>query len=173
MYKDSLFSTFSPTFDNYLIFGGSHCDRCEVISHCGFDLHFPDDYQCWASLHASVAHLHFVFWKMSIQFLCPFILDCKETKPVNPKRNQPWIFTGRTDAEAPILWPPDAKNWLIGKVPHAGKDWGQKEKGATEDEIVGWHHQPNGHELGQTLGDSEGQRRLACCSPRGRRVRQD
>ena len=73
---------------------------------------FPDDYQCWASLHASVAHLHFVFGKMSIQFLCPFILDCKETKPVNPKRNQPWIFTGGTDAEAPILWPSDAKSWL-------------------------------------------------------------
>ena len=65
-------------------------------------------------------------------------LDWKEIKPVNPKRNQPWIFIGRTDAkdEAPILWPPDAKNWLIGKDPNAGKDWGQEEKGVTEDEMV-------------------------------------
>ena len=69
-------------------------------------------------------------------------LDCKEIKPVNPKGNQPWIFTGRTDAEAeaPILWPPDAKNWLIGKDPDAGKDWSQEEKGTTEDEMVRWHH---------------------------------
>ena len=75
-------------------------------------------------------------------------LDCKEIKPVNPKGNQSWIFIGRTDpeAETSILWPPDVKNWLIGKDPDAGKDWGQKEKGTTEDEMVGWHHQLNGHE---------------------------
>ena len=87
-------------------------------------------------------------------------LDCKEIKPVNPKGNQPWKLIGRTDAEAPILWPPDAKNWLIGKDPDAGKDWGQKEKGVTEDEMVGWHHGLNGHEFEQTLGDGEGHRSL-------------
>ena len=78
-------------------------------------------------------------------------LDSKEIKPVNPKRNQPWIFTGRTDAkaEAPILCPPDVKSWLMGKDPDAGKDWGQ-EKGATEDEVVGWHHWLNEHEFEQT-----------------------
>ena len=78
-------------------------------------------------------------------------LDCKEIKPVNPEGNQFWIFTGRTDAEAktPVLWPHDAKNWLIGKDPDAGKDWGQEEKGTTEDEMVGWHHQHNGHEFEQ------------------------
>ena len=93
----------------------------------------------------------------------------KEIKPVNPKGNQPWIFIGRTDAEtkAPILWPPDAKSWLIWKDPDAGKDWGQEEKGAIEDEMVGWHHWLNGHEFEQTLGDSEGQGSLACCSPGG------
>ena len=91
-------------------------------------------------------------------------LDCKETKPVNPKGNQPWIFTGKTDAEAPILWPPDVKSWLIGKDPNAAKDWGQKEKGATENELVGWHHSLNGHEFEQTPGDSEGQGTLMCCS---------
>ena len=86
-------------------------------------------------------------------------LDSKEIKPVNPKWNQPWIFIGRTDAEAetPILWPPDAKSQLIGKDPDAGKDWGQ-EKGVTEDEIVGWL---KGHEVEQILGDSKGQWSLA------------
>ena len=92
-------------------------------------------------------------------------LDCKKIKPVNPNRNEPWIFIGMTDAEAPILCLPDAKNWLIGKDPDAGKDWGQEEKGATEDEISGWHHQLNGHEFEQTLGDGKGQGSLACCSP--------
>ena len=75
--------------------------------------------------------------------------------------------TGRADAEAPILWPPDAKSWLIGKDPDTGKDWGQEEKGATGDEMVGWHHWLNGHEFEQTLGESEGQWILACCSPWG------
>ena len=76
-------------------------------------------------------------------------LDCKEIKPLNPKGNQSWIFIGRTDAEAetPILWPPDASNWLIGKDPDAGKDWRWEEKGTTEDEMIGWHHRLNGHEF--------------------------
>ena len=89
-------------------------------------------------------------------------LDCKEIKPVNLKGNQFWIFIGRTDTEAeiPILWPPDAKSWLIRKDPDAGKDWRQGEKRAAEDEMVG-------HEFEQTLGDSEGQGSLACCSPWG------
>ena len=95
------------------------------------------------------------------------ILDSKEIKPVNPKGNQPWLFIGRIDAEAeaPILWPPDAKSWLIKKDTDAGKDWGQ-EKGVTEDEMVGWHHWLNGHEFEQTLADG-GQRSLVYCSPRG------
>ena len=94
-------------------------------------------------------------------------LDCKEIKPVNPKGNKPWIFIGRTDAKALLLWPSDAKSQLIGKVPDAGKDWGQKEKRALEDEMAGWHHWCNGHELGQTSGDGEGQGGLVCCSPWG------
>ena len=86
-------------------------------------------------------------------------LDCREIKPVNPTGNQPWIFTGRTDAEAetPILWLPDVKSQVTGKDPNAGKDWGQKEKGATEDEVVGWYHRLKGHEFEQTLGGREGQ----------------
>ena len=96
-------------------------------------------------------------------------LDSKEIKPVNPKGNQAWLLIQRTDAEAdaPILWPPDVKNQLIGKEPDAGKDWRQEEKGLIEDEMVGWHHQFNGHEFVQGPRDSEGQGSLACCSPQG------
>ena len=90
-------------------------------------------------------------------------------RPLNHKRNQPWIFSGRTFAEVEtlILWPPDANSQLIGKDPDAGKDWRQKERGRAEDEMAEWHHQPNGHEFEQTLKDSRGQRSLACCSPWG------
>ena len=96
-------------------------------------------------------------------------LDSKEIKPVNPKRNQSWIFIGRTDAEAeaPILWPPNVKRQLIGKDADAEKDWRQKEETATEDEMVGWHHRLDGHEFEQALGGGEGQGNLACCSPWG------
>ena len=90
------------------------------------------------------------------------VIKTKEIKPVNLKGNQPWIFTGRTDAEteAPILWPPDGKSWLTGKDPDAGKNWGQEEKGVTEDEMVGWHRWLNGHEFEQTQGDCDVQRSL-------------
>ena len=103
------------------------------------------------------------------------LLDCKEIKPVHPQGNQSWIFIGGTDAEAeaPILWPPDAKNWLIWKYPDARKDWRQEEKGLTEDEMVGWHHWLNGHEFEQAPGVGDGQGSLACCSPWGCRVGHD
>ena len=87
-------------------------------------------------------------------------LNCKEIKPVNSKGNQPWIFIRRTDTEAPILWPPDVKNWLTGKHPDAEKDWVLEEKRKTEDEMVRWHHWHNVYEFEQTPGDSEGQRGL-------------
>ena len=93
-------------------------------------------------------------------------LDCKEIQPVYPKGNQSWIFIGSTDAEAetPILWPPDGKNWLTVKDPDAGKDWRQKGKGTKEDKMVGWHHRFNGREFEQAPGVGDGQGRLACCS---------
>ena len=92
-------------------------------------------------------------------------------KPVNPKGNQPWIFIGKTDAEAeaPIFWPPDVRSRLIGKDPNVGKDWGEKEKGATENGMAGWHHRINGHEFEQTSGESEGQGSLEYCSPWSRK----
>ena len=91
-------------------------------------------------------------------------LDCKEIQPVHPKGDQSWVFIGRTDAEAepPILWPPHMKSWLIGKDPDAGRDWGQEEKGTTEDEMAGWHHRLNGHEFEWTPGVGDGQGGLAC-----------
>ena len=93
-------------------------------------------------------------------------LDCKEIWLVNLKGNRSWIFTGRTDTETPILWPPDVKSWLIGKDPDAGKDRRQ-EKGTTKDEMVVWHNRLNGHEFEQTLGVGDGQGSLVCCSPWG------
>ena len=96
-------------------------------------------------------------------------LNFKVIQPVNPKGNQSWIFIGRTDVEAetPILWPPDAKNWLIGKNPDAGKDWRREENGTTEDKMVTWHHQLNGHEFEQAPGFGDGQGSLERCSPWG------
>ena len=94
-------------------------------------------------------------------------LGCKEIKPINHEGNKPWIFIGRTDAEAPIVWAPEAKNWLVGKDPDAGKVWMWEEKGMTEDEMIGWHHWLDGHEFEHALGVGDGQGGLACCSPWG------
>ena len=94
--------------------------------------------------------------------LLQLALASKEIQPVHPKGDQHWIFTGRTDAQAPIVWPPRVKSQLIGKDLNAGKDCGQEEKGVTEDEMVGWHHQFNGHDFEQAPGDGEGQGSLVC-----------
>ena len=109
------------------------------------------------------------FWGVVLEKTLESPLDSKEIQPVHPEGNQPWIFIGRTDGEVetPILWPLDAKNWLIGKDPDAGKDWRQEKKGTMEDEMVGWHHQLDGHESEQALGVGDGQGSLACCSPWG------
>ena len=98
-------------------------------------------------------------------------LDYREIQPVHPKADQSWVFIGRTDAEAetPILWPPDEKNWLIGKDSDAGKDWGQEEKGTTEDEMVGWQHRLNEYEFEWALRVGDGQGGLVCYSPWGRK----
>ena len=111
------------------------------------------------------------FWTVVLEKTLESPLESKEIKPVNPKGNQSWILIGRTDAEAetPILWPPDAKNWLVWKDCDAGKDW-RWEKGMTEDEVVGWHHRLNGHEFDQALGVGDGQGSLGCCSPWGCKV---
>ena len=109
------------------------------------------------------------FWTVVLEKTLESPLDCKEIKLVHPKGNQSWIFIGRTDAEAetPILWSPDEKNWLLGKDPDAGKDWRQEEMGTKEDEMVRWHHRLDGHEFEQALGVGDGQGSLACCSSWG------
>ena len=114
-------------------------------------------------------HQKWCFWTVVLQRALESPLDCKEIQPVQPKGDQSWVFIGRIDVEAetPTLWPPDAKNWLIGKDPDAGKDWRQEEKGMTEDEMVGWHHRLDGHEFGWTLGVGDGQGGLACCGSWG------
>ena len=119
----------------------------------------------------SWAPKNWYFWTVVLDKTLESTLDCKEIQPVDPKGDQSWVFIGRTDVEAetPILWPPDVKSQLTGKDPDARKEWGQKEKGATEDEIVGWHHWHSGHGFRWTLGVDDGQGGLACCISWGRK----
>ena len=114
----------------------------------------------------SWARKNWCFWTVMLEKTLESPLDCKEIQSVHPKGNQSWIFIGRTDAEAetPVLWAPDSKNWLLGKDPDGGKDWRQEEKGMTEDEMIGWHHRLNGHEFEKPLGVGDGQGSLVCCS---------
>ena len=111
-------------------------------------------YRCeswmWASIKKSWVPKNWCFWTVVLEKTPESLLDCTEIQPVHPKGDQSWVFIGRTDVEAetPVLWPSDAKSWLIWKDPDAEKDWGQEEKGMTEDEMVGWHHQLNGCEFG-------------------------
>ena len=109
------------------------------------------------------------FWTVVLEKTFQSPLDSKEIQPVHSKGDQTWVFLGRTgvEAETPILWLPDAKSWVIWKDPDAGRDWGQEEKGMTEDEMAGWHHRLDGHEFGWTLGVGDGQGGLACCDSWG------
>ena len=117
----------------------------------------------------SWAPKNWCFWTVVLEKTLESPLDCKEIQPVHPKGDQSWVFIGRTDAEAetPLLWPPHMKSWLTGKDPNAGRDWGQEEKGMTEDEMAGWHHQLDGHESGRTPGVGDEQGGLASCDLRG------
>ena len=109
------------------------------------------------------------FWTLVLEKTLESPLDCKEIQPVHSKGDRSWVFIGRTDAKAetPRLWPPHVKSWLIGKESDAGRDWGQEEKGTTEDEMAGWHHRLDGHEFGWTLGAGDGQGGLVCCDSWG------
>jgi len=119
----------------------------------------------------SLVPKNWCFWSVVLEKVLENPLDSTEIKPVNPNGNQPWIFIGRTDAktEAPVLWAPDGKNWLIGKDTDAGKDRREEKKGTTENEMVGWHHRLHGHEFEKALRVGDGQGSLACCSPWGHR----
>ena len=111
------------------------------------------------------------FWTVVLEKTLESPLDCKEIQPVHSKEDQSWMFFGRTDtkAETPILWPPHVKSWLIGRDSDAGRDWGQEEKGTTEDEMAGWRQQLDEHEFGWTPGVGDGQGGLACCNSWGRK----
>ena len=111
------------------------------------------------------------FWTVVLEKTVESPLDCKEIQPVHPKGDQSWMFVGITDVEdeTQVLWAPVGKSWLVGEDSDAGRDWGQEEKGTTEDEMAGWHHRLNGHESEWTLGDGDGQGGLACCDSWGRK----
>ena len=128
-------------------------------------------YGCVLDYKESLVPKNWCFWTVVLEKTLESPLDCKESQSIHPKENQSWIFIGRTDAEAeiPILWPPHAKSWLIGKDPDAGRGLGQEEKGMMEDKMLGWHHQLNGHEFQQAPGVGDRQGGLACCSSWGRR----
>ena len=153
------------------------------LSHClypGYKSGLRTPVQCWFSLELahrsnSVSRSNKLYFPLILSHIWKFFsnlhldhdtLNCK-IKPANPKGNQSWIFIGRTYVEAPRLWPPDAKNWLTGKDPDAGKDRRQEEKRMTEDEMVGWHYQLDGHEFEQALGVGDGHGSLECCSSWG------
>ena len=125
----------------------------------------------WIQIYPGPLPKNCCFWTVVLEKTLESPLECKEIQPVHPKGDQSWVFIGRTDVETetPILWPPDEKRRLIWKDPHAGKDWGQEEKGATEDEMAGWHHRLNGHGFGWTLEVGDGQRGLVCCGSWGRK----
>ena len=115
------------------------------------------------------AQKNWCFWTVVLEKTLESPLDCKEIQPVHSEGDQPWDFFGRNDAkaEAPVPWPPHAKSWLIGKDSDAGRDWGQEEKGTTEDEMAGWHHRLDGGESAWTPGVGDGQGGLACCDSQG------
>ena len=157
--------SFKPTFSlsSYIfikrLFSSSSLSAIKVVSSAYLRLLIFLQVYGFSSSHVWMWELDYkeswvpknlCFWTVVLEKTLESLLDCKEIQPVHPKGDQSWIFIGRTDAEAetPILWPPDVKNWLIWKDPDAGKDWRQEEKGTTEDEMVGWHHRFNGHEFG-------------------------
>ena len=152
---------------------------------------FPTLFLLWAPFGLSVSFVHnlpqlhmqlfsvpceeswvlknWCFWTVVLEQTLESPLDWKEIQPVHSKGNQSWVFFGRTDAKAetPVLWPPHVKSWLIGKDPDAGRDWGQEEKGTTEDEMAGWHHRLDGRKFESTLWVGDGQGGLECCDSWG------
>ena len=169
-------------FQNLLMSNNIQFSSVTSLSICSFylltTLKFTHIHECTEYTFMNVhecTHTHewapqnWYFWTVVLEKTLESPLDCKEIQPVHPEGDQSWGFIGRTDVEAetPMFWPPEAKSWLIGKDPDAGKDWGQEEKGVTEDEMVGWHHWLNGHGFGWTMGVGDRQWGLACCAEWG------
>ena len=144
-------------------------DRGPSSQSYGFSSSHVCACESWTIEKEGWVQKNWCFWTVVLEKALESPLDCKEINPINPKGNQLWTFTGRTDAEAPKLWPLDVKNCLSGKDPDDGKDWRQEEKGTIDDEMVGWHHWLDGHEFEQAPGVGDGQGSLVCCSPWGRK----
>ena len=150
--------TFPPAVNKHSNFSTS---SPKLVTFC-FDITLSHDFDlCFAK--------NWCFQTVVLEKTLASPLDCKEIQPVHSEGDQSWVFIGRTDAEAeaPILWPPHVMSWFIGKDPDAERDWGQEEKGMTEDEMAGWHHGLDGHEFEWTPGDGDGQGGLACCNSWG------
>ena len=170
--KGTWLSPMSPVSYSIILWDGTH-GLCKVfitslVSHVKLDMGttLAVRIQCYGIDREMPKN--WWFWTVVLEKTLESPLDCNKIQPVHSK-DQPWVFIGRTDieAETPILWPPDAKSWLFGKDPDARKDWRQEEKGTTANEMVGWHHQLDGHEFEQALGVSDGQRSLVCYSSWG------
>ena len=148
-----------------------HYSANKGLSSHGYDFSSGHVWMLKLDYKESWAPKNWCFWTVVLEKTLESPLDCKEIQPVHSKGDQSWVFIGRTDAkaESPILRPPHAKSWLTGKDADTGRDWGQEEKGTTEDEMAGWHHGLDGHEFGWTLGVGDGQGGLACCDSWGRK----
>ena len=156
----------------YLIYVYFPKSRSRIITITSVSLHGFSSSHVWMwelDCEESWALKSWYFWTVVLEKTLESSLDCKEIQPFHPKGDQSWVFIGRTDAKAetPILWPPHAKSWLTGKDSDAGRDWGQEEKGTTEDEMAGWHHRLDGREFEWTWGVGDGWGGLACCNSWG------
>ena len=161
MYKDN--------FANYYIFIIASSSPLGIIILSQFRVLWIH-YHIW-SIYWIAEWKNWCFWTVVLEKTLESPLDCKEIHPVHSKGDQSWVFFGRNDAKAetPVLWPPHAKSWLTGKDSDAGRDWGQEEKGMTEDEMAGWHHRLDRREFEWTPGVGEGQGGLVCCDSWGRK----
>ena len=139
--------------------------------YSAFMFQYNYNYSFWLNTY-SVLYIWLCFWTVVLEKTLESPLDCKEIQPVHSEGDRPWDFFGRNDAKAEtlVLWPPHAKSWLIGKDFDAGRNWGQEEKGTTEDEMAGWHHWLDGRESEWTPGVGDGQGGLACCDSWGRKA---
>ena len=148
-----------------------HCFANKGLSSQGYGFSSGHVWMWEFDCEESWAPKDWCFWTMVLEKTLESPLDCKDIQLVHSEGDQPWDFFGRNDAKAetPVLWPPHVKSWLIGKSYDAGRDWGQEEKGTTEDEMAGWHQRLDGREFEWTLGVGDGQEGLACCDSWGRK----
>ena len=161
----------NPSCQKEIRYGSKTTSICISPSSQGYGFSSGHVWMWELDCEESWAPKKWCFWTVVLEKTLESPLDCKEIQPVHSKGDRPWDFFGRNDAKAEtlVLWPPHAKSWLIGEDSDAGRDWGQEEKGTSEDEMAGWHHQLDGHEFEWTPGVGDGQGGLACCNSWGRK----